>query len=145
MANVVLSDLAPNEKVRFLLAGEEIELGGNAKKSFETDNPEVIANATVHPWLNVEAVSADVIVRYRPGTVDPKQDPLSAEGPNARLPFDEKAVAEFEDSKVQDFNPVAIEAGVDQDKSVSEGGIAETLPAAEDVDETRDLSVEDKK
>jgi hypothetical protein len=145
MANVVLSDLAPNEKVRFLLANAEFELGGNAKKSFSTDDPEVIANATVHPWLKVEAPPGDVVVRYRPGTVDPKQDPLSSEGPNARLPFDEAAVKKLEDAKLEQLNPVAIEAGADQDKSVSEGGIAETLSAAEKADETRDLSVEAKK
>lgn len=141
MAKIVLSDQAPSEKVHFSLADADFDLGGNAKQSFETDEPAVIANANSHPWLEVDTEGVEVVVRYRPGSVDPANDPLSSEGPNAALPFDEKAVTAFEDSKVEEQNPVAIEAGQDQGEKDISGGVAETLASADEVETVVDESV----
>jgi hypothetical protein len=75
-------------------------------------------------------------VRYRETNVDPTKDPLSASNPNSLLPFDEAAVeAAAQEAQAAAVVPVAIEAGKDQDKAVTEGGVAETVAAVDHPDD----------
>lgn len=57
MAKIIHSDLAPSGAVKYSFAGAEFEIGGK-RKSFESDDPAVISEANLHPWLSVEAPKA---------------------------------------------------------------------------------------
>jgi hypothetical protein len=130
MAKIVHSDAAPAEAVHYSFAGVEFDLGGS-NKAFETDDPSVISNARVNPWLSVEVDPASVVQGTYVQQIDPKNDPLSAVGSiNANDPEEvRKAEAAKSDSgKTQD---VAIDAGKTQTKPVVTGDVAETLAADE--------------
>lgn len=126
MAQIVPSDQAPQEKVHYGLANFNFDL--DAGGTFETEDPQLIAAAQSHPWLDVklpEPKELSEVPVYR--HVKPEDDPLTAVGA-ARLNNDEGLT----DSGGQQINPVAINAALDQDKKVeNDGGIAETLAAAE--------------
>jgi len=61
MAKISPSELHPAETIVHTLANEQFKL--TAKGTYETDDPIVISNAEVHPWLNVEydAVEPDEV------------------------------------------------------------------------------------
>jgi hypothetical protein len=131
MAKIVASDEAPKGKVRFSLANEEIE-----KLPYKTDDREVLANAEAHPWLSVEydkaedlsALAGDLQLR-------PEDDVLSAQNSVA---FDPKAIKDALNQEAAS-DPVAIDAGLDQTKSVeTDSGVDLTVAAAEETspDET---------
>lgn len=124
MAKIVLATEAPDDLNSVSLANAVLD-----EFPYETDDPTVLANAVSHPFLAVEFDAAGAEARYRETGVNPETDPLSASNPDSRIPFDADAVAEIEDAKVEDLEPVAIDAGLDQDKAKSSGGVAVTLAA----------------
>ena len=124
MATIVLSEEAPqDEPITFSLAGAE-----PFEAPFESDNPTLLANAEAHPWLQVEHDEADLVEAsaFEP-SVDPTQDPLSAQY-EGEVTKDSPAVED-------QGTPLAVEAGLDQNESVTVGEgreVAVTLAADED-------------
>jgi hypothetical protein len=125
MAKIVASDAAPEGKFRISLANEEID-----KLPYESDDAVVLANAEAHPWLAVErpeveelgVVAGDLQLR-------PEDDALSAQNSVA---FDADAVKAALPTR-EDSDPVAIDAGLDQSKSVeTDSGVDLTVAAAAD-------------
>lgn len=135
MATIVPSELHPDEEVTHQLAQDLFKLGGGTD-SYETDDRGVIANAIAHPWLEVEYADVEVVGHYRPDTVAPAEDVLGAE---ASIAFDPDEIQKaLEENVVVEESAVAIESGLDQDKTVEKGGIAFTLAADETDDEDND-------
>lgn len=53
MASIILSDNAPkDQQIHFSFAGVEFDLGGSVA-NYETDDRDVISNASSHPWLKI--------------------------------------------------------------------------------------------
>lgn len=134
MARIVLSDLAPTgESLHFSLANTDFDIGGSGKgtkKSYDTSDRAVLANAEVHPWLSVEYDEAEQVGgEFLDNQVAPEDDPLSAAGPNANIPFDPDEIRKVENAKRGVTDAVAIDAGKDQDEVVETGGVAETVAA----------------
>lgn len=125
---IVPSDAAPNESVRFELAGVDFSLGGR-KKTYETDDTAVIANAEAHPWLTVVREASEIVRGNYTESLAPEDDPLSAVNDKSNDP---DAANAAEAAKNTDL--VAIEAGLDQDKNINVGPVAETISAAGDKD-----------
>lgn len=136
MAKVTLSELAPDELVRFYGWQVEFELGGSGKSSLDTDDRTVIAYAEQHPWLSVEypkgaqqSYALDTLAEH------PERDALSGVGPNAGVPFDPEEIRKVEEAKVEERPRVALDAGLDQGKDITVGqDVAVTLAADEDHD-----------
>ena len=136
MAKVTLSELAPDELVRFYGWQVDFELGGSAKSSLETEDRVVIGYAEQHPWLSVEypkgvqqSYALDTLAEH------PERDALSGMGPDSNVPFDPEEIRKVEEAKVNERPRVAIDAGLDQGKSVEVGDhTAVTLAADEDHD-----------
>ncbi len=119
MPKIVLSDLAPSDAKHFSLANDSFDV------PFETDDVSVIANATAHPWLKVEL----------PKTKVKESAPIDRQV----APEDDQQSASFkgkrDTSSAADAGPanvVAIDAGLNQKKSVEEDGVSQTLKAAAD-------------
>lgn len=125
MAKIVLSDAAPSESVHFSFAAVEFDLSG--KKSYKTDDLEVISNATAHPWLSVELDEGVSVDPEYVDQIDPKDDPLSAVNQKANDPAAIKAAKD--EAAAEEANPVAIDAGETQTEVVTTGDVAETLAA----------------
>ena len=136
MANIVPSELHPDEEVRYALsAGKPFKVAPGG--SYSTDDRAVLTEAEAHPWLKVEAdASLAPEASYRPDSVAAKDDVLSAENDPS---FDPKAI-ERDRAKVLDTEPVAIDAGEDQGKVVETAGVAETLAAADESDTNDDTT-----
>ena len=126
MAKIVLSDEAPKGKLRFSLANTEIE-----KLPHETDDSSVLLNAESHPWLAVEYDEVKELAEQGDPfpQVAPEDDALAAGNSKANDP--DEIRKELERRKAQfASDPVAIEAGLDQDKvEVTASGVAETIAA----------------
>jgi hypothetical protein len=136
MAKVTLSELAPDELVRFYGWQVEFELGGSAKSSLETDDRTVIGYAEAHPWLSVEYPKGEQ-QKYALDTLaeHPERDALSGFGPDAGVPFDPEEIKKVEEAKVNERPRVAIDAGLDQGKSIEVGDhVAVTLAADDEHD-----------
>lgn len=121
MPKIVSSSLAPSGEVRYSLgSGASFTLGGSSD-SHECDDPQVLARATAHAWLTVEREPADKTPpTFKDVSVKPEDDPLSAQY---------KGKVEDAPAPVEKVTPLAVEAGIDQDKKVVEGGVAKTLAA----------------
>jgi hypothetical protein len=135
MASVItLSDLAPSDQtIHFTLATAEFDLGGSAKKSYETTDADVVSDAVEHPWLDVDTTAATTKVTFIDTQVPASEDPFSRFGPSAGLANDPAEVAKSEAAKPDvSAQPVAIDAGKDQNVAVVTGGIAETVAGDED-------------
>lgn len=131
MAKIVPSSVAPSQPFRLVLAATSFDLDGSKKtSSYETDDPTVLANARAHPWVDVQYPKADIVVGSYVPTTDPKDDPLSAQHEDARKALDPEAARAALTEQLA-VNPVAIDAGLDQDKVVKSGPVAETLEAAD--------------
>lgn len=143
---IVPSDLAPSEVVHYSFAGVEFDLGGSGKgsvKKYETSDPSVVSNASVHPWLTVEAPSEDATPAFLETLVRPEDDTQGALGPNAGDAFDQEKIAAIEDAKAQNVGlVVAVDAGLDQgeEHTNDDGTVAETLRAADATDNAGDDS-----
>jgi hypothetical protein len=127
MAKIVLSDKAPKDAKHFSLANAEIEV------PFETDDPQILGDADVHPFLDVERDPVDVIAGVLANPLDPKDDVLSRANSVANDPDAVRAAAEERAAVVE--NVTALDASLDQ-KKVSEiktGDltVAETVAADE--------------
>lgn len=139
MAKIVPSDLAPSEVVHYSLAGADFDLGAR-KKTYETADREILGAATAHPWLTVEYDEAEASAPTFVDTqVRPEDDALGAQGPNANIAFDPAEIRKVEDAKAEarGEKPVAIDAGRDQNKAETEGGVAVTLAADSDSDKDK--------
>lgn len=132
MAKISHSDRAPAEAVHYTFASGEFDLSG--KKSFTTKDSALIAEAQVHPWLDVKVDEADLVIGTYAQAVKPEDDPLSAVNSIANDP---KEARKAEAAKASAYNPVAIDAGEVQTEVVETGGVAETL-AADDTSKTHD-------
>ena len=124
MPKIVLSDDAPEGDLRFSLGNEEID-----EVPYETNDPTVLANAEVHPWLAVEREEVEELSELAAQhlQVAPEDDVLSAQNSIANDPDEvRKALAKDHES-----DPVAIESGLDQGDVVeTDSGVAETVAAA---------------
>lgn len=141
MAKVTLSDLAPDELVRFYGWKVEFELGGSAAKSLNTDDRHVLAYANEHPWLSVEYPKGEQ-QKYVLDTLaeHPERDAFSGEGPDAGVPFDPAEIKKVEDAKVSARPRVALDAGLDQGKDVEVGDhVAVTLAADDEHDAAKSV------
>lgn len=135
MAKILLSDRAPSgEAVTFSLAGTELfQLSGS--ESFTTEDGVAIRAAESHPWLKVERDPESVVGGSYFEQVAPADDALSAQNSVA---FDVDKIRETEEAKREDLGqPVAIQAGLKQDKPVVTGGVAETLAADKNDEEPK--------
>lgn len=132
MAKIVLSADAPDDAKTFSLGNDVFDV------PTESTDPVLLANAASHPWLEVEANEEAAEARYRETGVDPEKDPLSASNPAAALAFDPDAIKAVEDAKETEIEPVAIDAGKDQDrKGRAKQPVASTIAAADaDVSKT---------
>ncbi len=134
MAKITLSDKAPEGAKLFSLASDEIEV------PFETNDPEILSNAGVHPWLKVERdVETDEFVQQG-APVFPADDPANS------LANDPEAVAaERERREIAFGEPTAIDAGLDQGDVEFVGDedheVAVTLAAADSRDSDDDEEV----
>lgn len=133
MAKIVTNELAPKDVQSFSLANENFEA------PFETNDPVVISNAAAHPWLDVEydketAVAPQFVDRQ----VSPADDAHSAQNSVANDPKAVKAALEARDDLTA--MPLAVDAGLKQDKAetVGEGDdkVAVTI-AADETDSTK--------
>lgn len=133
MAKIVPSDNAPSETVHYSFAGVEFDLGGSgkgSKRAYETDDPAVLGNANTHPWLTVEYPVVEPVSGAYVEQLKPEDDALSAVNDSANDP---EAVRAAEAAKAgTDADPVAIDAGLDQDKVERTGEVDETIAAAND-------------
>lgn len=132
MAKIVLSDTAPNEAKSFSLANANFDV------PYDTTDPVVIANALAHPWLDVEFPKPfEVEGQFREPSVRPEDDALSSFNSVANDPAAVKAHFESLAEEV-DTTPLAVDAGLDQDKPVTvgegENEVAVTLAADDDAD-----------
>lgn len=118
MAKIVFSKDAPDDATEVGLGGVVIE------PPYETDDPVILTNANVNPFLDVEVDTEKVKPTYRDPNVDPKRDPLSAQHPRAAEALTGAAAEETE------VFPTAIDAGLDQDKNKTAGDTALTTTAA---------------
>ena len=143
MAKIVHSEAAPAESVHYTFAAlpEGFDLGGKSK-GFETNDTALLAEAESHPWLKVERDPEEVIGGAYVQQLDPKDDPLSAANDVSRDP---EAIKRDEDAKAEAWfgSPTAIDAGLDQEKVVTTGRVAETLAA--DAKASNDDSKKDSK
>jgi hypothetical protein len=75
MATITFNGLQPadQEDFRFVFASGGFDL--TAKGSYETDDPTLIANAAVHPWLLVAYPPVDPADEVVPDPNDPHQTP----------------------------------------------------------------------
>jgi hypothetical protein len=125
MAKIVLSDDAPKgEPLRFSLANAEVE-----EFPHETNDAVLLANAEAHPWLAVEHPEAEELSELAGELqLSPEDDFLSAQNSVANDP--EAVRAELERRKERNSDPVALDAGLDQDDVVvTSSGVAETVAA----------------
>lgn len=134
MAKIVHSSLAPSEAVTYSLGNTSFEIDGSKKTAaYETDDPTVLSDARVHPWLDVVVEKVDQVEGLLANRLDPTKDPLSAQHENARLSTSADAAREFQEKQVEELgSPVAIQAGLDQKKVVKAGPVSETLAAADE-------------
>lgn len=142
MATITTNDHAPDEVAKFILPLETFDLGPG--DSFETTNRNTISNAEVHPWLEVEYPKYDELSSggRESKSVPPSEDAYSADGPRAEEPFDPEAIAR-DNALVAATAPTAIESGLDQGKSETDGHISVTLAAADEATDEAEGAVED--
>lgn len=149
MAKIVSSDLAPSEAVHYVLGNTEFDIGGSGKgssKSYETDDPVVLSDAEVHPWLAVEYDPVEQVAGAYVEQLAPQNDHLSVLGETVH-PNDPDAAQAAEEAKAEAVGDTltAVEAGKPQTEAVTAGGqgdapaVAETL-AADPTSKTEDKS-----
>lgn len=130
MATIRTNDHAPDEAAKYILPLETFELGPGG--SYETDNRNTLSNAEVHPWLEVEYPEVKELgSALESRSVPPEEDAYSALGPRANEPFDPAAI-ERDRVGGRAVAPTAIDSGLDQGESQTEGRIAVTLAAADE-------------
>lgn len=122
MAKITFSDVGKaatqdaKEAVRFLFAHTDFELARDA--STENDDPEVIAGASAHPWLQVEtdtsdeqqktaAAQAEAVANSTDPHVNPAVDHLSSLASPEVVAEAEKANADSQAADVPAAAPVA--------------------------------------
>lgn len=130
MAKIVLNDTAPKDAKSFALAGANFEV------PYETTDAEIVSNAVAHPWLEVQFPEVESFAgSYRDTQVNPADDAFSAQNSKANDPEAVRAALAEEDSST----PLAVDAGLDQNKAKTvgsgDGKVAVTL-AADETDST---------
>jgi hypothetical protein len=115
MATLKLSADAPQEDVTFGFGQELVELSPGG--TFETEDQDIISNAKVHPWLEVEIDQVEVYVSKTAARLDPANDPMTQEGQIVN-PNDPDEIRKAEEAK--DSVPEGVVAAVDQQTGVVE-------------------------
>jgi hypothetical protein len=130
MAQIVTSKEAPDFEVGYALPGTKlVEFKLKQGGSYKTDDRVVLAEANAHPWLQVEYDASEApVYSFRPDTVSSADDVLSAENSEA---FEPKFIKRDLEGVLgtRDDSGTAIQAGLDQDKKSTNGGVNETLAA----------------
>ena len=96
MANLTLSDNAPQETITFNLAQDTVELSPG--KSVESNDQALIVNAVEHPWLTVEVPPVEVFTSEAHRTLAPEDDRLTQAGQEVN-PKDPSEVRKAEEAK----------------------------------------------
>lgn len=96
MANLTLSDNAPQEAITFTLGQATVELSPG--KSVETEDQVLIVNAQDHPWLDVEIPAVEVFTSKARQTLAPEDDRLTQAGQEVN-PNDPKEIRKAEEAK----------------------------------------------
>jgi hypothetical protein len=127
MATIVPTSLHPEGEVFHSLAGGEFKL--SAGGTYKTDDEVLLGAAESHPWLRVERAAVELpSLPSGQARVAPEDDVLSAA--HGSTAFDPEAIRKTETEKLSAWIvPTAIDAGLDQDKKIITGGVAETLAA----------------
>lgn len=98
MAKILTSDQAPSEDVTYTFPSGSFEVASGG--SYETDEYALAREAAVHPWLDVEYDEGEnPQPAFRPGTVPPEDDALSAEN---SIAFDPEEVAKEREEALGD-------------------------------------------
>lgn len=128
MAKIVLSDTAPEDAKILSTAQITVEV------PYETDDPDVISNALLHPWFDVDY--GEAVVEAPPSTatnLPPELDALSRfntqvdkEGPDA--------------APTHEIDPAALDAALNQKEPKKVGTVSVTAAAA---DESEPIKVSD--
>jgi hypothetical protein len=130
MAQIVPSKQAPDFEVGYALPGTKlVEFKLKPGGSYKTDDRGVLAEASTHPWLQVEYDASEApVYSFRPDTISSGEDALSSENSEA---FEPKFVKRDLDGVLgtRDDTGTAIQAGLDQDKKSKIDGINQTLAA----------------
>lgn len=134
MVTITHSDAAPTEPVNYSFSGINFEIKGKDGK-YETDDPFVISNALVHPWLHVEFPKPELVKGAYVQQLLPKDDAMSAINDKSNDPAEVRKTEEAKASEMQ--QPVAIDAGLDQTEAVTVEAppappVAITIEAAND-------------
>ena len=140
MATIRPNDNAPDEQVKYCLGSVDFDLGPGDE--YQTDDRAAIADASAHPWLEVEVPQVQELSEARASRSVPYEDDVLAAVNSEAFNF-EKIKAEQEARAEVIESPVAIQAGLDQGKPVEEGGVAVTL-AADNSDEKTDKKMSAK-
>lgn len=139
MASIVPNENHPQETILHSLGGSEyFEL--SAGGSFETDDRDLLSNASIHPWLDVEydVEETEDFTVARP-SLDPEDDALSSENDPS---FDIERVRAAHNAAigVDDHTALAVESGLDQNEAVTsdDDKVAFTFAADDTEDEVED-------
>lgn len=139
MATISPNDYAPSESFKVILptATFDLDPGG----SYETEDRVAISDAEAHPWLQVKhPEEVELSVQRAEKSVPYADDYLSA--PNSKA-FDADEIRKIEEAKASDTGtPLAVEAGLDQDKSVTSGEGEHQIALTLEADDT--TSTDDK-
>lgn len=130
MATIRPNDNAPAEDVKYIFPTATFDIASGG--SYETDDRAILSAAEDHPWLDVEypEVPEEVAVTREPKSVPYQDDVLAAVNSKA---FDLDLVRQAEEEKTAVFaDHLAIQAGLTQTEPVTEGGIDQTLAAADE-------------
>lgn len=84
----------------------DLDVGG----SYETDDPNAIANASVHPWLVVEVDPESVVAPAPPDLNDPHQTPSADHLSAAASPEAVEAAQKAQDAQTEANKPQDVQA-----------------------------------
>jgi len=143
MATIRPNDNAPEEQVKYCLGSVVFELAPGGE--YETDDRAAIADATAHPWLEVELPRLEELSQeYISKSVPYEDDVLAA--PNSQAFDPDKLHAMQMEREREVLARTAIDAGLDQGEVVEEGGVNLTVAAAvEDAPDAEETSDDEPK
>ncbi len=130
MATISPTDKAPADSVKYVFAGVEFELGGRRKK-YDTTDPEILSNASTHPWLAVEYDKSDLVQGAYVEQLSASDDRLSRKNDKSNDPAVARAAEEEKIKRRDSAQLVGIDAGLKQTEEKREGPIAKTVAAAD--------------
>ncbi len=126
MAKIVHSDAAPPGTVHYTFGNVDFDLSG--RRSHETDDEVVIANAEAHPWLTVKYPEPEAVAGAFTVQLSPENDILSRVNDTSNDPDAARAAEAAKTG--DDSTPTAIDPALDQsDENAVTGGVNETIAA----------------